>query len=98
VFICVPPSPLRFTSRGQALLRYASKAKAGLPDKLLLCSSYRDRLLALPSQKSPRGLRFSLLRQGSNLNFSDPESDVLPITPRSNLKDANIKNFLGKKI
>ncbi len=24
-----------------------------------------------------------LLRQGSNLNFSDPESDVLPITPRS---------------
>jgi hypothetical protein len=23
-----------------------------------------------------------LPRQGSNLNFSDPESDVLPITPR----------------
>jgi hypothetical protein len=25
-----------------------------------------------------------LARQGSNLNFSDPESDVLPITPRAN--------------
>ncbi len=24
----------------------------------------------------------TLPRQGSNLNFSDPESDVLPITPR----------------
>ena len=34
-----------------------------------------------------------LLRQGSNLNFSDPESDVLPITPRSKLEAANIKNF-----
>ena len=30
-----------------------------------------------------RRAAFLLLRQGSNLNFSDPESDVLPITPRS---------------
>jgi hypothetical protein len=38
-----------------------------------------------------------LLRQGSNLNFSDPESDVLPITPRSILEAANIKNFCKNK-
>ena len=25
-----------------------------------------------------------LARQGSNLNSSDPESDVLPVTPRAN--------------
>ncbi len=28
---------------------------------------------------------FLLLRQGSNLNFTDPESVVLPITPRSRI-------------
>ena len=38
---------------------------------------------------------FLLLRQGSNLNFSDPESDVLPITPRSNL-EGQIYIKLGK--
>jgi hypothetical protein len=31
-----------------------------------------------------------LLCQGSNLNFSDPESDVLPIKPQSSLEAANI--------
>jgi hypothetical protein len=35
-----------------------------------------------------------LSRQVSNLNSSDPESDVLPITPRDNFEAANIKNFL----
>jgi hypothetical protein len=80
----VAPSPLHCVSRGTA----------GLPDTLSLRSSYRDRLLALPSQKSRNGLQLLLLRQGSNLNFSDPESDVLPITPRSNFKVANIENFL----
>src|SRR4030042_1288951 len=34
---------------------------------------------------------FLLLRQGSNLNFSDPESDVLPITPRSNNEGCKYK-------
>jgi hypothetical protein len=33
-----------------------------------------------------------LLRQGSNLDFSDPESDVLPITPRSRIERAKINN------
>jgi hypothetical protein len=28
---------------------------------------------------------FLLPRQGSNLNSSDPESDVLPVTPRGNV-------------
>ena len=31
-----------------------------------------------------------LLCQGSNLNFSDPESDVLPITPQSSMQLAKI--------
>src|SRR5664280_862917 len=34
-----------------------------------------------------------LSRQVSNLNSSDPESDVLPITPRDNFADANIKKL-----
>lgn len=33
---------------------------------------------------------FWLSRQVSNLNSSDPESDVLPITPRDNFEVANI--------
>jgi hypothetical protein len=37
-----------------------------------------------------------LSRQVSNLNSSDPESDVLPITPRDNFADANIEIFLLK--
>jgi hypothetical protein len=35
-----------------------------------------------------------LSRQVSNLNSSDPESDVLPITPRDNFEVANIYKFL----
>jgi hypothetical protein len=35
-----------------------------------------------------------LSRQVSNLNSSDPESDVLPITPRDNFEVANIKKIL----
>ena len=35
-----------------------------------------------------------LSRQVSNLNSSDPESDVLPITPRDNFEAANIDKFL----
>jgi hypothetical protein len=31
-----------------------------------------------------------LSRQVSNLNSSDPESDVLPITPRDSFEGANI--------
>jgi hypothetical protein len=38
-----------------------------------------------------------LSRQVSNLNSSDPESDVLPITPRDNFEVANINIFLKKK-
>ena len=34
-----------------------------------------------------------LLRQGSNLDFSDPESDVLPVTPRSNFRGSKYKEF-----
>lgn len=30
--------------------------------------------------------------QGSNLDSSDPESDVLPITPQDNFYGANIAN------
>jgi hypothetical protein len=37
---------------------------------------------------------YQLSRQVSNLNSSDPESDVLPITPRDNFEVANINNFL----
>ena len=32
-------------------------------------------------------------RQVSNLNSSDPESDVLPITPRDNFEPANIEKI-----
>jgi hypothetical protein len=39
-------------------------------------------------------LCFVLSRQVSNLNSSDPESDVLPITPRDNFRGANIEKFL----
>jgi len=37
-----------------------------------------------------------LSRQVSNLNSSDPESDVLPITLRDNFRGANIEIFLKK--
>ena len=37
-----------------------------------------------------------LSRQVSNLNSSDPESDVLPITPRDNFEVANIEKPQGK--
>ena len=37
---------------------------------------------------------YQLSRQVSNLNSSDPESDVLPITLRDNFRGANIENFL----
>ncbi len=40
--------------------------------------------------KKIRRCGFLLSRQVSNLNSSDPESDVLPITPRDNLEGANI--------
>ena len=44
--------------------------------------------------KNPARRDFLLLCQGSNLNFSDPESDVLPITPRSTVLRLQIyKNF-----
>lgn len=37
-------------------------------------------------KKSPKKSSGLLLpRQGSNLNSSDPESDVLPITPQDNV-------------
>jgi hypothetical protein len=45
---------------------------------------------------SVNGSLSALLRQGSNLDFSDPESDVLPVTPRSNLEAANIKKISVK--
>jgi hypothetical protein len=41
---------------------------------------------------------FLLSRQGSNLNSSDPESDVLPITLRDNFEVANIEKIWKKKI
>ncbi len=36
---------------------------------------------------------FLLLRQGSNLDSSDSESDVLPITPRSNFGIAKLRHL-----
>jgi hypothetical protein len=42
---------------------------------------------------STLALFFVLSRQVSNLNSSDPESDVLPITPRDNFRGANIEIF-----
>ena len=36
---------------------------------------------------------YVLLRQGSNLDSSDPESDVLPITPRSNFGIAKLRHL-----
>src|SRR4030042_975109 len=44
--------------------------------------------------QSYKWLIILLLRQGSNLNFPDPESDVLPITPRSSLEGAKIYEIL----
>jgi hypothetical protein len=34
----------------------------------------------------PQGCALQLPRQGSNLDSSDPESDVLPVTPRGTAK------------
>jgi hypothetical protein len=34
---------------------------------------------------------FQLSCQGSNLNSSDPESDVLPITPQDRIKRFKVK-------
>ena len=39
-------------------------------------------------------LCFELSRQVSNLNSSDPESDVLPITLRDSFQRANIEKFI----
>jgi hypothetical protein len=44
--------------------------------------------------KKIRWCGFLLSRQVSNLNSSDPESDVLPITPRDNFEAANIKKIV----
>ena len=43
-----------------------------------------------------KGPAYWLSRQVSNLNSSDPESDVLPITPRDNFAVTNIEKFLLK--
>jgi hypothetical protein len=44
---------------------------------------HRKQKQTLPKHCTGRVQEFSLLtRQGSNLDSSDPESDVLPITPR----------------
>ena len=40
---------------------------------------------------------FLLSRQVSNLNSSDPESDVLPITPRDSFAGANINILWNNK-
>ena len=37
---------------------------------------------------------FKLTCQGSNLDFSDPESDVLPVTPQVSIGEANLRKFL----
>ena len=52
-------------------------------------------LLNLTGQMKNAGKRpaSELSRQVSNLNSSDPESDVLPITLRDNFADANIKKL-----
>jgi hypothetical protein len=54
-------------------------------------STCRDKI-EMPA-KVPASL---LSRQVSNLNSSDPESDVLPITLRDNFRGANIKKFIQK--
>ena len=66
---------------------------SGLPDTFSLRSNYRNyslrsQLLDLTGQKKKPANEPALWlsRQVSNLNSSDPESDVLPITPRDNFK------------
>ena len=71
-----------------------SVVPSGLPESL----RSRDKLLDLPCQQKSRQVpAFLLSRQVSNLNSSDPESDVLPITPRDNFAVANIKKFRQKE-
>ena len=66
---------------------------SGLPPSPFRLRS--GKLLDLPGQqKSQQSTGFLLSRQVSNLNSSDPESDVLPITPRDNFEVANIKKIL----
>jgi hypothetical protein len=42
-------------------------------------------------------IRVLLFRQGSNLDSSDSESDVLPVTPRNNV-GAKVKKFYENRI
>ncbi len=50
-----------------------------------------------PLTKQCKWLILKLSDQGSNLDSSDPESDVLPITPSDNfhLRSAKLYNFLN---
>ena len=50
-----------------------------------------------PLTKLCKWLNFKLSDQGSNLDSSDPESDVLPITPSDNflLRSAKLYIFLN---
>ena len=62
---------------------------AGLPDDPPLADvgiNFSPRL----AKKNPALRDFLLLRQGSNLDSSDSESDVLPITPQDNKFSAKI--------
>ncbi len=68
---------------------------SGLPESLSLRSALGINFSTCRDKKSRKGSRLLLSRQVSNLNSSDPESDVLPITPRDNFEAANIKkNYL----
>ena len=77
---------------------------SGLPDEFSLRSNCQGKLLDLTDQiKMPAKVPASMLsRQVSNLNSSDPESDVLPITPRDNFvaqrysKNSKIKKEKGE--
>jgi hypothetical protein len=56
-------------------------SKAGYPFKIPQKPSKKEKTTY---KKNRKWLIVMLSRQVSNLNSSDPESDVLPITPRDN--------------
>ena len=85
---------------GVALLSYVGVGLQTKAMKVLLRQGFlrlaplaQDKLLALPCNKKAACAAFLLLRQGSNLDSSDPESDVLPITPRSNFGIAKLRHL-----
>ena len=81
------------------ITRYATINASALQEQFFISlMASAGNLLGLTGQnkKPAKEAGFLLSRQVSNLNSSDPESDVLPITPRDSFEDANI--ILTRKI